>query len=63
MKCPNCKSIVRAEETYDTEWTENRYYDCVEGTCPICDKIWRWTEVYVFDHIEDVEELNENPHY
>ena len=57
MKCPYCKNVVCAEKTYGTQWVKNTYYDDVEGTCPNCGKSWCWTEVYTFDHIENVEEL------
>ena len=60
MKCPNCKHEVRASETYDTDWCDTNYYDFVEGTCPNCGKNWQWTEVYIFDHVEEVEEIKDD---
>ena len=62
MICPNCKDIVRATDTIDTEWYDNKYYDLVEGTCPNCGKRWSWTEVYIFDYDTDIREINENNH-
>lgn len=62
MFCPNCNNYVGASDTIDTEWCDNKYYDNVEGVCPKCGKMWNWTEVYIFDHDEDVHEINENNH-
>ena len=62
MKCPNCGDFVRAVDTLDSQWCYNRYYDSVEGACPTCGKMWRWTEVYTFAHVIDVQEINPNDH-
>lgn len=60
MICPNCGVDVRAEETIDNEWRDNGYYDRVEGVCPNCKKIWKWTEVYTWSYDIDIEEITED---
>lgn len=58
MICPNCGREFYATDTLDTEWCAGKYYDDVIGTCPDCEKTYTWTEVYVFDHIENIQEEN-----
>ena len=58
MICPNCGREFYSHETLDTEWFHNKYYDYMIGDCPNCGKRYRWTEVYKFDRVEDVEEVN-----
>lgn len=62
MTCPNCKNEVEIVDTVDTECFGNFYYDIVEGVCHTCGKLWRWTEVFSFDHVENIEEIEENGH-
>ena len=54
MKCPICGSFVRAVDTLDSEWFNDSYYDTVEGTCPDCNKSFRWIEVYKFERCENI---------
>ena len=58
MKCPNCGREFYAQETIDTEWEQNAYYDYVIGTCPNCRKTYTWTEVYTLERVEDIQEDN-----
>ena len=60
MKCPNCGGIVRAVDTFDTEYDDGSYYDIVEGTCPNCGKSWHWVEVFTLDHVEDVRPIDDH---
>ena len=62
MKCPNCKSIVFAADTIDSEYFNDAYYDEVEGTCPQCGLSWHWTEVYSFERCEDIHQIENNDH-
>ena len=62
MKCPICLTEVRAIDTFDTEYFGDSYYDNVTGTCPTCGKTWRWTEVYKFAHVIDVQEVISDDH-
>lgn len=59
MICPNCGREFYATDTIETEWYMGKYYDAVMGTCPNCEHHFTWTEVYVFDHIEDIEDDTE----
>lgn len=58
MICPNCGREFYTCDTLDTEWYLGKYYDYVIGTCPDCGHTYKWTEKYIFDSIEDVEEIN-----
>ena len=62
MKCPNCGDFVRAVDTLDSEWCDNKYYDTVDGACPTCGKVWQWVEVYTFSHCEDIEGVKIDDH-
>ena len=62
MKCPICGSFVRALVTVDSEWVNGAYYDSVEGTCPDCGTAWQWTEVFTFDHAEDIRPIKDDDH-
>lgn len=60
MKCPICENIVYADDTLDTEYCKSKYYDTVKGTCPNCGRSWLWVEVFTFDHIENISEINDH---
>ena len=62
MNCPNCNTYIYEVETIDTEFESNCYYDSVEGRCPKCGKVYRWVEVFKFDRVEDVEEIDPDDH-
>ena len=59
MICPNCGREFYATNTIEIEWEMGKYYDTVIGICPNCEHKFFWTEVYVFDHIEDIEDNTE----
>ena len=62
MNCPNCDAYMYAVDTLDSEYESNCYYDTVEGYCHKCGKTYRWVEVFKFDRIENVEEINPDEH-
>ena len=62
MKCPNCGETVAFEDVIDTEYDHNYYYDFCYGTCPKCNKIWKWTEVFVYTRDEDIQEMKDDDH-
>lgn len=57
--CPHCDCDLFVDDCYD-----NKYYNCGEnvscwtGHCPECGKNFRWKEVYLFDRIEDLVEVD-----
>lgn len=57
MKCPNCGETVTFEDIVDTEYHNHAYYDIGYGVCPKCNKIWGWTEVFVYVRDEDIQEI------
>ena len=62
MKCPNCNNEIYAIDTLDSDFYGYAYYDLVEATCPNCGLTWQWKEVFTFDHVEDIRQVNENDH-
>ena len=61
-ECPNCHAQHSFEdvECFDQEWFGDSYYDYCQGTCNCCGKIYRWSEVYTFNKIVDIEEVTDN---
>jgi len=59
LKCPNCGETVTFEDVVDTEYHNHAYYDIGYGTCPKCNKTWRWTEVLVYTRDEDIQEMKD----
>jgi len=59
MICPICGEEVFPMETINTEVSDNFYYEYLEGRCLGCYKKWRWTEAFKFDHIQEVEEIED----
>lgn len=62
MKCPNCGNEIYAIDTLDSDCYGDAYYDVVEGTCSDCGLSWQWKEVFTFDHVEDIRQIDENDH-
>lgn len=62
MNCPNCDAYMYAVDTLDSEFVSNCYYDSVVGYCPKCGKTYQWVEVFKFDRVEDVEEIDPDDH-
>lgn len=59
MKCPNCDETVFFEEIVDTEYYGNENYNIGYGICPKCNKVWRWTEIFVYARDADIEEIED----
>lgn len=62
MNCPNCDTYIYDVDSIDTEFESNCYYDSVVGHCHKCGKTYRWVEVFKFDRVENVEEINPDEH-
>ena len=58
MKCPKCGQPLENADIVCTEWAERTYYDSCVGECSKCGKKYEWTELFKFDHAEDLHELN-----
>ena len=56
MTCPNCGEYIQNTEAIDSEFYNNAYYDYVVGICDKCRKTYRWTEVFTFNRIEEIQE-------
>ncbi len=59
MTCPKCSTKIFVDEYLDQEFYNGKYYDSVEGRCPLCGKWYRWTEVFQYSHDENIEEIVE----
>lgn len=57
--CPCCKVPIDSVEVYDTSWGDGEYTDTVYGTCPQCDKDYRWIETYKLASISDLKEVKD----
>ena len=58
IECPHCNEPLENVETTDTDyWWGHTYYDFCVGECPHCGKQFRWTEVYEFTEVRDIEEV------
>ena len=60
MTCPNCGQTLVNYDSIDTEYWNDSFYETVRGECENCFKTYRWTEVYIFNNIENFEEEKEN---
>lgn len=57
IECPHCDEPLENIEAIDTQFWGNTYYDFCVGECPHCGKQFRWTEVYEFTEVRDIEEV------
>lgn len=63
MKCPNCDySNLRVIGNLGPVYINSSYHNIVEGTCSNCGRFWGWTEVFTFDHYENIEEIETDDH-
>lgn len=57
MRCPNCYEWISDAYTHEEEYYDLTYYSTMIGTCSKCGKKYKWTEVFTFDDIIEVEEM------
>lgn len=58
--CPHCDAILEYGYIVDTNYDGSRHETLWEGYCPVCDRTFTWTEIYLFDRIENLEEEIDN---
>ena len=51
--CPHCGTVLEHSFLVDTSYDGSRHEALCEGSCPVCDRIFTWTEIYLFDRIEN----------
>lgn len=56
MNCKICGTEMQDFKSYDSEYTEEAYYEYVQAYCPKCKKRYRWIEVLTYSRIENFEE-------
>lgn len=61
MNCPKCDRPMQFE-TIETEFDGDTYYDYNYGFCNHCNKGWKWTSIYRFFGIMEIEEVNPDDH-
>lgn len=56
--CPNCGSIdaYYNADCYDMEDLGDCFIKYIITTCPKCQTIYKWKEIFNFSHIEDLTE-------
>ena len=57
LKCPDCGFYPDYDDKIDDEFDGSFYNSFWEGHCPECGKKFRWKEIYIFNGIEDFEEM------
>ena len=55
VECPSCGAEVEYDYLDDSQFDGSKYEACWSGNCPRCDARISWTEVYLFDRIENVK--------
>lgn len=56
-KCPACDFYLDYDDKIDDELDGSHYVSLWEGRCPECDRKYRWKEIYTFERVEDLEEM------
>ena len=56
-RCPYCDVMLEFDDSLDSEYDGGKYFDTVIGHCPVCEKSFRWREVYLYDRVEEIEEM------
>ncbi len=62
-ECPNCHATRPGPfdtDLLNQEWYDNSYYDYCIGRCRYCGKTYRWTEVFKFTEVRDIEEVTDS---
>lgn len=58
--CPHCDCDLFVDDYYDNDNESYRGGEaiaCWTGHCPECGKNFKWKEVYLFDRIEELVEV------
>lgn len=58
--CPHCDHDLFIDDSTDIEYDSGKNISYWVGHCPECGKNFRWKEIYLFDHIEDLVEDDTN---
>lgn len=61
-RCPHCDVMLEFDDSLDSEYDGGKYIDTIIGHCPVCEKSFRWKEVYLYDRVEEVEEMEHENH-
>ena len=54
--CPHCGCKLNFFDHYDCYDEGDKTFVFAHGDCPKCFRNYKWTDVYVLHHIEDLEE-------
>lgn len=55
--CPHCDCDLEIDECFDTEFDSGKIISHWEGHCTECGKSFKWKEVYLFDRVEELVEV------
>lgn len=58
--CPYCNVEIECEEFLDNYEDISHYSSQWRGKCSVCGKTFIWTEIYLFDRIENFKEEIDN---
>lgn len=54
--CPICGSELIEDESYDMSVDLSECREYVVGHCENCGKEYQWKNIFVFSHVENIEE-------
>ncbi len=58
--CPYCNVDLDYDEMFDETFDTSVFEAHWSGVCPICNRHFRWKEIYHYSHIENLEEEIDN---
>lgn len=59
-KCPHCREELMWEDDLEASYSDDEYVVSILGRCPVCDKLFQWTETYLLKYqTEPVEVAGE----
>lgn len=54
--CPHCKKELEYLDFIDNSYDGSQHESIWKGNCSVCGKVFTWTEIYLFDRIENLQE-------
>ena len=55
--CPHCGVELYYDDEYNSSYDGSRYESYWRGHCPACGTEFKWKEIYLFDRVENFEEM------
>lgn len=55
--CPHCDCDLEIDDCPDIDFDSGKIISCLVGHCTECGKDFRWEEIYLFDRVEELREV------